>query len=330
MANLLVIGGTGFFGKSILDVYRRGLLSRWSIDKVIIVARRIEQFRYDFKYLLSKKIELVELDIALASLLPDADYIIHAAASTDARHYLSGTDEEKKNILQGTKNFVRLGIEGFVSKSTKIVYCSSGAVYGQHSFSTEGLDEEIKFSPIESLTPSKRDYAAAKRDAEYAIQTFANAGYRVGIARCFAFVGTYLPRNQHFAIGNFIENGLSRQPVKVEAKGLVYRSYLYADELVMYLMEIADKASNVCPIYNVGSEHGMEIRDVGKIVADYFNVKCKVYNPDISEMNCADYYVPNVKKIQSKLNIGSNMSVECALDKTVKGIIEANKYKLNK
>ena len=39
MSSLLVIGGTGFFGKSILDSYRRGRLQKWKITKVYIFAR---------------------------------------------------------------------------------------------------------------------------------------------------------------------------------------------------------------------------------------------------------------------------------------------------
>jgi dTDP-glucose 4,6-dehydratase len=329
MASLLIIGGTGFFGKSILDAYRRGLLSRWSIDKVIIVARHIEEFRLEYNHLLNASIKLVELDISVASTLPDADFIIHAAASTNARNYLKGSAEERKNIHLGTANFVRLGVEGFLSKTTKIVFCSSGAVYGQQGFIAGGLKEEAKFSPIESLVLSKRDYSAAKRDAESMIQNFALTGYRVGIARCFAFLGTYLPRDQHFAIGNFIENGLKGESVKVEAERLVYRSYLYADDLVICLMEIADKGSIDCPIYNVGSEYGLEIRELGNIVADYFNVKCQAIQPNSLKLDDTDYYVPNIEKIQNTLNIKPSMSIECALEKTVKGIVEANKLMFN-
>ena len=39
MSTLLIIGGTGFFGKSILDAYSRGLLSTWSIEKIIVISR---------------------------------------------------------------------------------------------------------------------------------------------------------------------------------------------------------------------------------------------------------------------------------------------------
>ena len=39
MASLLIIGGSGFFGKSILDAYKRGLLDQWGITSVKVLAR---------------------------------------------------------------------------------------------------------------------------------------------------------------------------------------------------------------------------------------------------------------------------------------------------
>ncbi len=44
MARLLVIGGTGFFGKSILDSFNKGLLKRYGVTKITILARNIDLF----------------------------------------------------------------------------------------------------------------------------------------------------------------------------------------------------------------------------------------------------------------------------------------------
>ena len=34
--SLLIIGGTGFFGKSILDSFKRGLLKEFNINKILV------------------------------------------------------------------------------------------------------------------------------------------------------------------------------------------------------------------------------------------------------------------------------------------------------
>lgn len=274
MANLLVIGGTGFFGKSILDAFQRGLLKPWSIESVDVMARHVDEFKDKYDYFLGDCVRLHCLDITSCSTLPIADYVIHAAASTNALNYLMQPEDEKRNILTGTYNYCRLALE--YHRQSKIVFCSSGAVYGQQPPGLDFLLEDSPLQPIESLTESKKNYAAAKRDAENAFIDLAQAGLCVAIARCFAFVGPYLPRDQHFAIGNFIEDGLSNRPIVVKANQRVYRSYMHADDLVIWLMTIAASASPLSPIYNVGSDQKISIQDLGKKIADIFGVKSEI------------------------------------------------------
>ena len=56
MATLLVIGGNGFFGKSILDMFQRGGLSAWGVDKVIAMARNTERLKDEVPELLKGKV----------------------------------------------------------------------------------------------------------------------------------------------------------------------------------------------------------------------------------------------------------------------------------
>jgi dTDP-glucose 4,6-dehydratase len=98
MKTLLVIGGTGFFGKSILDAYSRNLLVPWQISKVIVMSRNANKLLHDTPDLVGKNVELYSADITNTERLPFADYVIHAAASTDVRNYLSSPEDEKKNI----------------------------------------------------------------------------------------------------------------------------------------------------------------------------------------------------------------------------------------
>lgn len=291
MASLLVIGGTGFFGKSILDAYRRGLLTSWGIDRIEVVARKARNLSILNPELMSANVFLHDLDITSCTHLPYADYVIHAAASTDARDYLSNPEEGRKNIQLGATNFCKL-VPQYLANS-KILYVSSGAAYGKQPAMMSYIDEGFIFQNLKTLGPGKLDYAESKRIGECHIKDLGDIGIDVAIARCFSFVGPYLPRDQHFAIGNFIESGLKGNSIVVKANHPVYRSYLYADDLVSWLMIILKSAVPSCPIVNVGSDQEILIIDLAAMVGSYFGVKV-CYPKQDNEV--IDRYVPGINK----------------------------------
>ena len=298
MSTLLVIGGTGFFGKSILDSFNRGGLEKWGIERVIAMSRNAESLRKEAPQLISSKVELYSADITTTTTLPFADIVIHAAASTDAARYLSCPLEEQRNIQAGTYNYCSLA-KKFHAKS-KILYVSSGAVYGKQPANLTHIPEDYIANDLSELPDGKRDYAFAKRDAEEAVKSLGQEGLSVSIARCFAFVGPWLPRNQHFAIGNFIEDGLQGRSITVKANKAVYRSYMYADDLVEWLMTIALHASPECPVYNVGSDQTVLMGDLAKLVANEFGVEVCI--PEITDAD-VDRYIPSIDKAKRELGL---------------------------
>lgn len=292
--SLLVIGGTGFFGKSILDAARRGLLAPWAIDRIIVVARHTRVLAERFPDLLGPHVSLVDADAGTASALPLADYVIHAASSTDARRYVDDPAAERANIVAAIDNYCAVAAD--THRDSRIVYCSSGAVYGVQPAELEGLAEDHAWTAATSVADHKRDYAEAKRLAEARIAALGNTGVRVAVARCFAFVGAYLPRDQHFAVGNFLGDALAGRPVTVKARHAVWRSYMHADDLVRWLMRLADHASPACPVVNVGSDEAVLVGDVAQRVADRFGTVAAV--PAIVEP-AVDRYVPSIARANS-------------------------------
>lgn len=320
MAHLLVIGGSGFFGKSILDSYKRGLLNPFEISAITVMARSADKLIDEVPHLLDKSIRLLNADISKCSSLPSADVVIHAAASTDERDYIARAKEERLNIQVGTYNFCKLAPK--FCKNARIVYVSSGAVCGQQSAGIEKMAEEYSLGSIDQLTVQKRDYAAAKRDAEKAITALGKEGLQVSIARCFSFIGPYLPLDQHFAIGNFIRDGLRGDMVVVKARGAVYRSYLHADDLVQWLMRIGQMASSACPIFNVGSDEAISIQDLAKKIAVYFQIGLQLHQID---SKLVDRYIPSIEKSRS-IGCEIKFHLEEAIERTVLALLKAKKY----
>jgi nucleoside-diphosphate-sugar epimerase len=313
MKTLLVIGGTGFFGKSILDAFARGLLQTWDVTHIIVMSRNAQVLQQKAPQLITKDVTLLSADITTTDSLPYADFVIHAAASTDIRDYISRPDNEKNNIQAGTYNYCELA-KKFHRKS-KIIYVSSGAVYGVQLPTIDKLDELTKSHELCNMDSGKQDYAVAKQDAEQAITKLGIDGLNVSIARCFAFVGCWLPRDQHFAVGNFIGDVLNQRPIIVKAKHQVYRSYMYADDLVEWLMTIADHASTDCPIYNVGSDQAILVGDLAKELSQRYNIPAEV--PLITEAKI-DRYVPSIKKAEAELGLSLKHDLFSSIHETIK------------
>jgi dTDP-glucose 4,6-dehydratase len=294
---LLVIGGTGFFGKSILDSFQRGRLDKYYISEVIVIARSTNVLKNEYPELINNNVQLISGDIGELDYIPYADIIIHAASSTNKQDYILDGLNQKKNIEIATSNYCKLAKENH--KNSKIVYCSSGAVYGQQPPDVDKISENFDFNSVKGLAIEKRNYATGKRNSEESIIQLGEEGLSVSIARCFAFYGKYLPKDQHFAYGNFVGRAERGEAVRVNAINPVYRSYMSADDLVDSLIIIALNSDRSCPIYNVGSDEAILIHDLAKKIATEYNVSCEMN--EITELDNVDRYVPNTNKLKNLL-----------------------------
>ena len=173
------------------------------------------------------------------------------------------------------------------------------------------------------MPDSKRDYAYAQRDSEKAIANLGMSGLNVSIARCFAFIGPWLPLDQHFAIGNFINDGLNFRSINVNARHKVYRSYMYADDLVEWLMTIAEKSSTSSPVYNVGSDQSILIDELAQKIGTIFGVNAPLRN---HESDYIDRYVPNIDKAKNELNLVNKYYLDDAINLTIKLLKQRNIY----
>ena len=299
MSTLLVLGGTGFFGKSILDAFKKRLLKDFNISKVIILARNTDQFKIDYPELSFDGVEFINGDIGSMSTLPLADLVVHAASSTNLNDYIdSNVLGGKINIERTVANYCALA--PFYHANSKIIYCSSGAVYGKQPLNVEKIDENFNFSKdLTELSIEKQNYCLGKRFAEKEMINLGKLGLNVSIARCFAFYGKYLPKDQHYAYGNFIGSAEKGEKIIINAEGIVFRSFMEADDLVESLIEIALTSNPNCPIFNVGSDKQVSIYELAKNIAVNYGVECEFKKFDDSKI--IDRYVPNVDKLKKLL-----------------------------
>jgi dTDP-glucose 4,6-dehydratase len=301
-----------------LDAFARGLLEPWSVGRITVLARTASQLRSTHPVLLGPRVELIDADVGTIDRLPPASLVIHAAASADASRYLVAPEAERHNILRAASHYARLARQWH--PDSRILFASSGAVYGQQPATLDRLREDADPLLLESMAPGKRAYAAAKRDAEACFQALGRAGQRVAIARGFAFVGPWLPRDLHFAIGNFLADGLAGRPIRVQARHPVWRSYLHADDLVHWLMTLVSAAEPACPVVNVGSDQDYLLDDVARRVGAAFGLPAEL--PDMAA-GPVDRYVPSIDRARERFGLRVTRSLDQAIEATIASTVRS-------
>ena len=287
--SLLLIGGTGFFGKSILKHFSNSKSLKKKINKIIIISRKkLEKVDHVIKLKKNYDVVKINCDILKLKKLPFADYVIYCVILKNF-----------KDDFLAVKNYVNLA--KIYHRNSKILYTSSGAVYGVQK-KIRGFKENhlILNKKINFRRGYKKSYSHFKLKSERLFQGLASSGLKVSIARCFSFVGEFLPLNSHYVIGNLIKNILDKKKIIIKANYKIYRSYMHSNDLVKWLIKILDYSNNKCPIYNVGSEKKVTISQIVKFLAKKYKLQFKI--PEIS-LKKIDIYIPNVYKAKKELNL---------------------------
>ncbi len=112
---ILVLGGSGFFGKSFVDYFQKNIFyQNKSKYKLILASRNIENIESIVNPdLLNKKIYLDYIDVTSCSNIPDADLVIHAATSTSEEDYINNPEFEKNNIIEWSRKHNKKNKKGY-------------------------------------------------------------------------------------------------------------------------------------------------------------------------------------------------------------------------
>lgn len=313
-ARLFITGGTGFFGTWLLEsfLYANNILDLKA--SASILTRQPESFRANFPHLTKDPaIRLIPGDVRNFDL-PQEQYthIIHAATEASAILNAENPLLMLDTIVEGTRRVLEFAIQ---SQAQRLLFTSSGAVYGKQPGTISHIPEEYNGAP-DPLDPSSA-YATGKRTAEHLCALFAKQyGLNVTIARCFAFVGPRLPLNAHFAIGNFIRDALNDDPIIIKGDGTPYRSYLYAADLAIWLWTILLRGE-ANRSYNVGSETALTIAETARLTAQCTNSRYPVIiQKESTPGKAPEQYVPAIQRAKIELGLQTWVKLDDGIKRT--------------
>jgi len=312
-------GGTGFFGRWLLESFIHFNDNLNLKAKLFILSRNPEKFlstNPQFEH--RKDIIFIKGDVRDFKFFKKKfSYFIHGALPAT---YTQIEPLELLDIgINGTKRVLEFAR---YCQAEKFLFISSGVVYGKQPPEVKRISENFFGSFEMNFEDIKTYYTEAKRVGELLCYgTIKEWGLNIVIARCFSFIGPFMPLDAHFAIGNFIRDALKGGPIVIESDGTKITSYMYAEDLAYWLWIILLKGKPG-EAYNVGSEKEISLKELAKKIAEiYTELTGKKVDIIIKKQpepgKIPERYVPSTEKAKKELGLKETVSLEEAIIKSL-------------
>lgn len=308
-AALFVTGGTGFFGRWLAALLIRAR-ERLGLDLSLTVLSR-DPAGFAAAYpALAGGMHLVPGDVRDFAFPPGRfTHLVHAATDTVSPD--NAVLEQVGTIVDGTRRVLAFAAQAGIGR---LLYVSSGAIYGRQPADLPSIPETYRGAG-DPLDP-RAAYGQAKRLGEQ-LCAIAQAQGEIDmvVARAFAFVGPGLPRDAHFAIGNFIRDALAGRPIVVAGDGRPLRSYLYAGDLAAWLVALLVRG-RAGEAYNVGSDRAIDIAGLARLVGTIIPSAGIEVRGQVVGDPARQRYVPSIDKARRELGLDAWTPLETAIART--------------
>lgn len=317
-ANILITGGTGFFGRALLRSWMDHANKNELQSNICVLTRNPEKFLKSYPEFKNQNwLKFHCGDILYPHTLPlggKFTHLLHAATDSTLGPQLKPI-ERYIQIIDGTKNMLEYAVTHNISR---FLLTSSGAVYGPQSVEMSSIPENYLGMP-DPMNPENA-YGIAKRGAEHLCILYANQSkLKIIIARCFAFVGKDLPFDKHFAIGNFLNDAINNRNIIITGDGSPIRTYLDQRDLSDWLIKLLHEGRNG-EAYNIGSNKKVSIIDLAQLIKNTINPNIEIIIKENKKESKRQNYTPNIEKISTELGVKINYTL-------VESILEAINYK---
>lgn len=314
---LFLTGGTGWFGRNLLETIAHANTQLGTRIEVTMLTRTPERFVHSAPHLANAQWLTLHAGDVRDFRFPAGrhSHILHAA-TTSAHETSAGETGLAKfdTLVGGTRRVLEFAA---ICGTEHLLFTSSG-VAGCPPINGDSMTEDDTGAP--PTTDQTTALGQGKRAAEFLCSYFGQLhGWNTTIARCFSFVGPFMPLDLHYAIGNFIQEALAKRPIIVKGDGSPLRSYLYTGDLVVWLLTMLTREGSP-RIYNVGSDKAISIEDLARLIRDKLAPENEVRilgQAGISVGNpVRNIYVPNINRARNELNLTDWTSLTTAIERT--------------
>ena len=276
-ASVLIAGGSGLIGSFMADMLLYANAHRDAEIEIYVMDLSAERLAARFSGVDSDRLHFIEHNV---NELPDfdfkVDYIIHAASPAFPAAFNSDPVGTVMSNILGTKYLLDYGKD---HGAKRMLYISSGEVYGQGDLSLEAFEET--YAGYVDPTSARSCYPNGKRCAETLCVSYTKQyGLETVIVRPSHTYGATATKADNRANVQFINQALAGNDIVLTSAGSQMRSYTY----------IADSASAILSVlttgktgeaYNIAnSASRITVAGLAKTIADETGVKCIFADPD--------------------------------------------------
>ena len=298
-STILITGITGMIGSCLMDVIFV-LNEEYKYNtKVIGMIRNKSHLPERFKHYDFLKIKQQDI-IDHVDYNDKLDYVIHAASNADPNSFAKYPVDTMMCNFVGIKNILDCA---HVNDAKKVLFVSSGEIYGQ------GSDNMVSFSEEDSgrveILNSRSCYPVSKIASETLCCAYSEQyGIQTVIARpCHTYGPTQTERDSR-ASSQFIRAIVDDLDIVMKSDGSQIRSYCNVIDNVTGLLTILCKGISG-NAYNVANNNSVvSIREFAEILCKCSNKKIKYDNPTAKEKNSFNRVTRSVLNGEKLMKLG--------------------------
>ncbi|HYM12542.1 MAG TPA: GDP-mannose 4,6-dehydratase, partial [Bryobacterales bacterium] len=315
MPKFLITGGAGFIGSHLAERLlalgqRVAVLDNLSTGSVSNVTHLRSNPGFQFV------MDEVSNERVLAELVDEADVVFHLAATVGVQKIIDSPVETIVNNVHGTETV----LNAVAKKRRKIIVASTSEVYGKSAALPFREDGDLVLGPT---SKARWSYACSKAIDEFmAIAYWREKQTPAVVARLFNTIGPRQSGQYGMVVPRFIAQALDGKDITVYGDGRQTRSFTYVEDVVAWLILLAQDDRAVGEIFNLGNPNEVTITALGERIIRLTGSSSRIryvpydeaYESGFEDMGRRE---PDISKVVSLTGLQPRVDLDEALRRTI-------------